>query len=396
MIETLRLANTLFQRKLDNYKDGIRLSNQVAGIIMKHQDNKPFHLNVIEAACHGSFKETGHSLILANMLKHQYIQKSFLETFLRITPSYLEVTAEIDRVDVALKGEDIFVIVENKVNGAVEQRNQVYRYVHEIGMEKYGFNKNQIYVVYLNPADQTFPTDESLCDENKKNNVFYYIGEDHFSVRSYKYDVTEWLRKIAINNEPHVSSALDQYIDYLEQKFHTSLLDKDMNNEIRNTIITELQLKDKSFDEQMNVLENQLEKANELVNAITNVRNEIMIEHKHNTIFEWKDKLEEKLNVKFISDEHSFGIKLNNGVWLGVREDGKYPYWGFQLNGYTVDSNRELDEKIKGIIINAKIDFSKTVKENGWVAWCYTDNGVESFSALYDAAKDMGMIDSNE
>lgn len=73
---------------------------------------------------------------------------------------------------------------------------------------------NQIFVVYLNPTSHTIPTDESLCDENKENNVFEDIGDDHYTVLSYKYDITEWLRKITIDNEPHVSSALDQYIDF--------------------------------------------------------------------------------------------------------------------------------------------------------------------------------------
>ena len=81
MIETLKLSNRLFQCRLDCYTDGIQLSNQVAEIIAKHKERRPFHLNVIEAACHGLFKETVHSLILANMLKQSHISFNFIDSF---------------------------------------------------------------------------------------------------------------------------------------------------------------------------------------------------------------------------------------------------------------------------------------------------------------------------
>ena len=38
----------------------------------------------------------------------------------------------------------------------MQQDIQVYRYVHEIGMEKYGYDMSQIYVVYLNLSFGSF------------------------------------------------------------------------------------------------------------------------------------------------------------------------------------------------------------------------------------------------
>ena len=63
----LLLSNNLFQYKLDGFKLGLSFSDQVNGIIKKHEARRPFHLNVIEAVCHGNFRETGHSLVLANI-----------------------------------------------------------------------------------------------------------------------------------------------------------------------------------------------------------------------------------------------------------------------------------------------------------------------------------------
>ena len=78
------------------------LSKHVDEIISRHLSIRPFHLNVIEAACRGSFKETGHSLVLANLLKHPIIKYSFIVIFLNIQHEYMVVKAEKDKVDVAL------------------------------------------------------------------------------------------------------------------------------------------------------------------------------------------------------------------------------------------------------------------------------------------------------
>ena len=109
MINTIFLTNSMFQHILCDLKSGIRISLHVSEIVKRHLSIRPFHLNVIEAACHGRFKETGHSLVLADMLRHPVIQRSFLERFLNLEYNYLAVTAETDRVDVALKGEEVFV-----------------------------------------------------------------------------------------------------------------------------------------------------------------------------------------------------------------------------------------------------------------------------------------------
>lgn len=258
MLEAINLSKSLFHQKLYGLKDSLWYGQQVNKIVEHYISSRPFHLNVIEAACHGRFKETGHSMVLAEMLRHPIIQASFLETFLGLKYDHLEVAAETDRVDVSLKGDGIFIIVENKINGAVEQDSQVYRYVHEIGMEKYGYALSQIYVIYLNPTNRASPTDFSLCDKNGKHNAFKELGCEHYIVLSYKDDITNWLGNLTIDNEPLIQSAIEQYIDFLESKFNT--LDKAMNNEIKELLLKELQIADKSLGEQIAVLENQRDK----------------------------------------------------------------------------------------------------------------------------------------
>lgn len=392
---TIILSNRLFQYKVDGLKNGISLSRLVSDVVARHLSNRPFHLNVIEAACHGRFKETGHSLVLADMLRHPLIQASFLDTFLGIKHDELEVTAETDRVDVALKSKDLFIIVENKVNAAEEQKNQVYRYVHEIGVEKYHYDVSQIYVIYLNPTNRNFPSEYSLCDENNENNVFEELGEDHYTVQSYKNDITNWLRGISITDEPHINSALDQYIDFLENKFHTSPLDKIMNNELNNILLKELHVEDSSLEAQIQALDNQYAKTEELLQAIESLKNEKRKELSHHMMREWQKAISQQLDVKLSEDDHSFGLQLNNQVWLGIWDGydspDHLPYWGFELDSFRRDTDSDLVEKIEKLLKNVGIEhYHKDNKE--WIAWCTTEKGVERYTALYNGAKEMGLL----
>ena len=393
MKETLRISNLLFQYRLNYYKNGIRLSERVHQIIKPHLDRIPFHLNVIEAACRGRFKETGHSLILANLLKHPVIQSSFIKNFLNIQHEYMHVTAEKNRIDVALKGKDIFVIIENKVNDAEEMENQIYRYVNEIGIKKYGFTLPQIYVIYLNSTTRTQPSLYSLCDKNKENNVFEALEKEYFKVLSYKYDITDWLRKLSIENEPHIASALDQYIDFLENKFYTSPIYQNMNKEIKDFILKELHIEGLTLQEQITALKNEHEKVTTLLDSIEDIRIELRKEESNRLMREWQSEIEKEISLS--QDEHSFGIQLKNQVWLGVWDgyDAKnnLPYWGFQLENYKKIEMPDLLESIKKLIEKSNIEHYHT-DEKDFIAWCTTNEGVSRFLSLYEAAKESGML----
>jgi len=397
MKDILTPSDKLFHNRLDNLNGILRLSTKSGEIVSGYLSKRPFHLNVIESACRGRFKETGHSLVLADMLKHEIIQKSFIASFLDMEHEFMDVTAEIDRVDVALKSDDMFIIIENKVNAANEMENQVYRYVHEIGIDKYKYKMSQIYVIYLNPTNRDMPSDRSLCDKNGKNNVFTALGEKHYRIRSYKHDITNWLRGLKIDNEQHISSALDQYIDFLENKFHTSLIDKDMNEEIRKLIADELHLEEKSLELQIKTLDEQLEKVNDLYDRMAELRNELGRQHSHEMMLEWQKRVESLLAIQVVNpDSHSFEIKLNNGVWLRINdgndnEINSLPYWGFRYDNYRKGEYPVIKSQIDEVLILADI---KNKREDyfGWVAWYETQKGDELFVSLFNAARKKGLI----
>lgn len=279
------------------------------------------------------------------------------------------------------------------MNDAEEMENQIYRYVNEIGIKKYDFTLSQIYVIYLTPTNHTLPSLYSLCDKNKENNVFEVLGKEHFKVLSYKYDITDWLRKLSIENEPHIASALDQYIDFLENKFYTSSIYQNMNKEIKDFILKELHIEGLTLQEQITALKNEQEKVTALLDSIENLRIELRKEESNRLMREWQSEIEKDISLS--QDDHSFGIQLKNQVWLGVWDgyDAKnnLPYWGFQLENYKKSEMPDLLESIKKLIEKSNIKHYQT-DEKDFIAWCTTNEGVSRFQSLYEAAKESGML----
>ena len=219
--------------------------------------------------------------------------------------------------------------------------------------------------------------------------------EKHYTVQSYKYDIADWLRELAIDNEPHISSALDQYIDFLENKFHTSPIDKNMNNEIKDFLLKELQIEGKSFQEQMTALNCQREKVNELLSSIDDLIVELRKKESHKIMREWQSQIQKESQISLAHDEHSFGIQLSNKVWLGVwdgyDEANKLPYWGFQLENYKKSVMPDILNSIEELLNHVGINHYKR-EEKDFVAWCTTKNGVTRFLSLYKGAQEKGLL----
>ena len=166
-------------------------------------DNQKLRINVIYYAARGKLKEVAHSMILAGLLGEKVILNNFLDTFLSSSSNHealcdYEIKREFNHIDVSLENESNFIIIENKVNDAIEQPHQIFQYVEDA--KKTGKN---VFVIYLNSVTRDFPTEKSLNGANGKS-VFDLIQENHFVVLSYMYDILPWLDKLENDfiNEP--------------------------------------------------------------------------------------------------------------------------------------------------------------------------------------------------
>ena len=88
---------------------------------------------LVDAHLDKKLKETAHSRILYSLLTGSDILKvHFLHYFLDKDVTAKDITIpypDKNRIDLTIKGKDFYLIIENKVNGAPEQKKQVNRYV---------------------------------------------------------------------------------------------------------------------------------------------------------------------------------------------------------------------------------------------------------------------------
>lgn len=356
-IVSLKLSETLVNEECNILTNTIDIAKEVCDIVASERKKiEANNINVIDAAARGNLRETGHSRILYNLLKNRNIRKSFYKRFLApdITDTLrtLEldnnITKNIDRekghIDVSIYAKPYFIIIENKVKGAVEQPGQIYRYV-QYGKEKTELKK--IYVLYLNKDTYERPTFYSLNKEGLEDGESAFpedMIDEHIIPLSYKNDIYEWIKDIYKtekenngNNEILIS-ALVQYKDYLENIFELTDKYKPMKEEINKRLEEILSLNNESLSGQIDILGNQIEnveKLKERLEALRTSKFQLKIKELHQEFNKrFSDDRIELINIpSFEDNEPMFGFefyykgekmyccasKENNKCWYGIR-----------------------------------------------------------------------------
>ena len=155
-------------------------------------------------AAMGRVNENGHTKVLAELLKLDFVYESFFRFLDRCYPGRgLEqiVAAKFDDVriscferwmDIYITVGDFKIIVENKVNGACDQDRQIDRYVSEV--KKHGVKDGKIFVLYLT-ASGRFPSDTSLNEAKQILDCEKSDGGRLFAI-SYLREILSWLNEI--------------------------------------------------------------------------------------------------------------------------------------------------------------------------------------------------------
>lgn len=201
--------------------------------------------NILLAAVKTQLRETAHSRILANLLEYDHeIRDSFLKKVFSDKDF-----SDNDLFDKQLKGRDwkIFVeknymdivledtlhenviIIENKVNNAREQPEQIDRYVsHYLDKSQ---NRN-VYVLYLKREDHYGPGPYSWSKNHEKCKLIPI---------SYKEDVRDWINEIIGNYSMNdgLAVALRPYKEYLDIMFNK---DDGIMKEAKNKIMELLKI----------------------------------------------------------------------------------------------------------------------------------------------------------
>ena len=266
--------------------DFITILNKFSKKYKDLQEETPYNFNVLDEQC-GHIVENSHTNILMKILqyKNQY-GYSFLNDFFAFLGWDISIDPEKEikfireayyknkmndsssgRIDGLIFQQDNFaVIIENKVNGAGNQEEQIRKYIEGVlyDTNNYGVFKNIeeqnrqmiVWVIFLTKDGYEKPDDDSLscmrekgiCDttEDKENSE---ISGPRYAAVNYRDHILPWLKEVVqpcvMQKEQVLNTGLLQYIDFLEGMLGQRKTDVDLMEECKNEVKVLLELKNK-------------------------------------------------------------------------------------------------------------------------------------------------------
>lgn len=377
-IETLNFIEELqklyLQNRQEQYSIVFQLCETIKNIKAKEERNIPYHLNIIDLLW---ADENAHSRILTHLLKQNdkgrfEILESFIQfLFTRNDNFNFEISVpkvyfNNKNIDILIKDEHFAIIIENKIHYAIDQSEQLKRYINEVkGM---GYSEEQIYILYL-------PRDEYKTVEDQSWGEYKELFEGRFINFTYRDDVLPWLKNEILPNikikDIYLKSALEQYIDHLEGLFSIRKNQERMNKKLREEISEKLGLEHSSILN-IKILDEKLKEINEVRNHLLSIKQE-------NEALFWNE-MENKLIQAFPNSEivkvienvryPRMGIKIDwNNIPVQIlfeKENSTgHLYFGIRINDGKDTKNNEIQNKATEFSLGCK-------KSSWWYSYTYT------------------------
>ncbi|MDD2489612.1 MAG: PD-(D/E)XK nuclease family protein [Bacteroidales bacterium] len=362
----------------------------------------PYNINIIDEL-HAD--ENAHSRILMKLLQfNEDMSFPILDSLLKelginetiLTPIFTSDAS--DRIDLLIKDEKYAIIVENKIHDALDQENQLNRYIKEV--ERKGFDS--FYIIYLT-KDGHEPTNGSLSEEKKRK----LNTDGRFYSLSYKDNILPWMEERILPlcriKEENLTTALKQYIDHLKGLFLERKIDKELNETMKKHIIEELKLENISSEDKIKRLHKFMTEISDLHAIADNIRREEVFLY----FSKWKLELQKILGSQNNIIEDNF---LDNGKKGFTNE---YPRLGtkFEYKGITfvciietkISDNKDpyivfwaphqkkhkeikdfLDNNILAIDKNLRIKGNFNTEENEVQGWFYTYPLYRKYDEIFD------------
>lgn len=377
----------------------------INSLIEKHKDvmkSYPYNINIIDEL-HAD--ENAHSRILMKLLQFNE-DKSFpiLDSLLKelgINETILKpifTSDASDRIDLLIKDEKYAIIVENKIHDALDQDNQLNRYIEEV--ERKGFDS--FYIIYLT-KDGHEPIKESLSEERKRK----LKTDGRFYSLSYKDNILPWMEERILPlcriKEENLTTALKQYIDHIKGLFMGRKIDKELNETMGKHIIEELKLENISSEDKIKHLQTFMTEISDLHAIADNIRREEIFQY----FSKWKLELQKIVGSQNNIIEDNF---LDNGKKGFTNE---YPRLGtkFEYKGITfvciietkISDNKDpyivfwaprqkkykeikdfLDNNILAIDKSLRIKSNFNNEENEVQGWFYTYPLYRKYDEIFD------------
>ncbi|MBQ5781126.1 MAG: PD-(D/E)XK nuclease family protein [Spirochaetaceae bacterium] len=279
-----------------------------------------YNLNIIDEL-HAD--ENAHTRILLKLLDYNLGEKKvILEEFLNQLNEKLpnqkipllddyRITGQFAYIDGYIRSDSakVAVIIENKINWAEDQKEQIQRYIESAKND--GINEKNIFVVYLTYNGVKKVSDYSLTPKAKEMLDWKDVhNQGRYIEVNYREDILPFLHKIFDNfgfsKESVLKSAIFQYIDYLEGRFGIRKSEKEFNKAMSEDLLKILNIDDNlSRKEKLNKIE---EIEREISESFGNLKNEI---------YPWEDRPEGRLDEYLGIFKDKKGPFKNCSIWEG-------------------------------------------------------------------------------
>ena len=321
-VSAISFSNSLVVKQIDNMRTVFEFFDGFGEIYRNEKKKLPYHINIIDEL---RADENAHSRILAKFLMHrdftnnEYdILKNFMQyvvencnkkDFKNIEVQWPTFTVEKERIDLWRRDRNYAIIFENKVQNAGDQYKQLERYIDTT--KDYGYNEDDIYVLYLPPTYEKEPEQQSW---GKYYNTDIY--RKRYLNLSFRDDILPWLKNSVLPNarikDRLLLSSLQQYIDHLEGKFSLRTINNKMNMELQKFIKERLDITNAEPEYSLAKVLEKKEVINNALNQLSQLEHSIKIGH----FKKWEKWLEDKYKGFNIVCDWSEGNKLN---YLGVK-----------------------------------------------------------------------------
>ena len=215
-----------------NYDESFWLdfARQVQSLLEIERRKLSYNFNILDEL-HLGVNENAHTRILLKLLSyHKGGQYPYLRSFLNMMDRHvqdvgfpmdkvmsprIEFNAEYIDGLIEEPSKSYAVIIENKINWAIDQNRQIERYYNTV--RGHGINDGDIYVIYLTEDGNKKPDERSVPAW-----LFSSLGS-RFVELNYRNDILPWLEdellpEVTIG-ERLVESGIRQYADYLRGRF---------------------------------------------------------------------------------------------------------------------------------------------------------------------------------
>ena len=284
----------IFDKKLSRITENCSLLTDFSKIYEEELSKIPFRTNLLNSF---NVNENAHSRLLISLLKYKPALCHFLNFLtkkkLNFDISLIDkpiLTVEKWRIDGLVQEEGKYAfIIENKIHNAVEQKEQIGRYIDVC--KQLGYKLNQIYILYLTRYAENKPTIQTWGNYKESDFAGHYIKI------AYKEDIIVWLEEylqVISERETIVKSAVIQYIDYLKHVFNSREIFKEMDNKLQDFLVRKLQLTDDNNVKNIDIITTKISEIDELqkhLKALVEITRE-------KCLFEWKNHLHSQEDFK--------------------------------------------------------------------------------------------------